>query len=357
MNSSGVLITPVDIICDLAFNQVDNQLVDVFLATYGGIDGTKNLNGRTLVFTQSLTDAEASLWQIKYVTTDALTYISLSKLADIPVLNKFKARYGIEYSNTEWYKKANGTFERIPLLTAAQDTLYYQDGTDPEIFGRIRLREQTADTTLYIDAILGKKSYTSANGVVFTNGLKVKFIGSVYPASYASGTLDLTITAAQPGSNYLTTESTANLYVGEKIIFIDSIGGVTPGTYYVQSLAANGTQFSISLQKGGGAYPLQVGSSSARAIAVSDLEYYVSGVGTAIELLPVADFSTPELYVVDANDSTIYVEPNATDYLTINRASRDRNAWSRSNRWFHSDVIKLFNNLLKNFQRLSYRFV
>jgi hypothetical protein len=357
VNSSGVLVTPVDIICDLGFDQVNNQLVDYFLATYGGIDGTKNLNGRTLIFTQSVTEAEASLWQIKYVTADQLTYITLFKITNIPVLNKFKARYGIDYSNTEWYKKADGTFERIPLLTAAMDTLYYQDGTDPEIFGRIRLVDQTADTTLFIDAILDKKSYTSPTGVVFTNGLKVKFIGDVVPASYASGTINLIITAAQPGSNYLTTESTANLYVGEKIIFVDSIGGVLPGTYYVQSLAANGIQFSISTQKGGGVYPLAPGSASARAIAVSDLEYYVSGVGTAIELLPVADFSTPELYVVDANDSTIYVEPDSTDYLTINRASRDRNAWSRSNRWFHSDVINAtakYNNTTATFDN-NYR--
>jgi Pyruvate/2-oxoacid:ferredoxin oxidoreductase gamma subunit len=399
VNTSGTLVTPVDIICDLKFDQINNQSVDEFLATYGGIDGTANLNGRTLVFTEPVTDAEAGgwqitsffdplpqsssynamtgsfdttffsqtgdvlpedryqLWQIKYVTIDNFTYISLSKLSNIPVLNKFKARYGVTYSNTEWYKKADGTFERIPLLTAAMDTLYYQDGTDPEIFGRIRLVEQTANTTLFIDAILDKKSYTSPNGVVFTNGLKVKFIGDVVPATYASGSFNLIITAAQPGSNYLTTESTANLYIGEKIVFVDSIGGVLPGTYYIQSLAANGIQFSISTQKGGGAYPLELGSAAARAIAVSNLEYYVSGVGTAIELLPVDNFSTPELYVVDANDSTIYVEPNSTDYLTINRASQDRNAWSRSNRWFHSDVINAtakYNNTTATFDN-NYR--
>ena len=31
--------------------------------------------------------------------------------------------------------------------------------------------------------------------------------------------------------------------------------------------------------------------------------------------------------------------PIELDYLTINRASIDKNAWSRSNRWFHADVI------------------
>ena len=399
VNSNGLVITPVDIICDLKFDQVNNQPVDQFLATYGGIDGTANLDGRTLVFTEPVTDAEAGgwqvntffdpltetisnngligsydttffsqtspvapedryqLWQINYVTVDHYTYMTLSKISDIPVLNKFTARYGNQYSNTQWYKTAAGVFERIPLLTAAQDTLYYQDGTDPEIFGRIRLVEQTASTTLFIDAILGRPSYTSPNGVVFTNGLKVKFVGDVSPATYGSGTFPLVITAAQPGSNYLTTASTADLYVGEKIVFSQSIGGVLPGTYYIQSIAANGIQFSISTQKGGGVYPLDIGSGSVTATVVSDLEYYVSGVGTAIELLPVENFVTPELYVVDANDSTIYVEPNSTDYLTINRASLDRNAWSRSNRWFHTDVINAtakYNNTVATFDN-NYR--
>ena len=400
VNSSGTLITPVDLICDLKFDEINNKQVDEFLATYGGIDSTENLNGRTLVFTEPVTDAEAGgwqvttffdpleessannflvgsfdttffsqttdvapedryqLWQINYVTVNNYTFMSLSKISDIPVLNKFTARYGAQYSNTQWYKTAAGLFERIPLLTAAQDTLYYQDGTDPEIFGRIRLIDQSANTTLYIDSILGQPNYTSPTGVVFTNGLKVKFIGDVVPSTYASGTFPLVITAAQAGSNYLTTESTANLYVNEQIIFTESIGGILPGTYYIQSIAANGIQFSISTKKGGGAYPLQPGTvTGVTATVNSDLEYYVSGVGTAIELLLVDIFVTPESYLVDANDSTIYVEPGSTDYLTIDRASRDRNAWSRSNRWFHSDVINAtakYNNATATFDN-NYR--
>jgi hypothetical protein len=41
------------------------------------------------------------------------------------------------YSNTSWYKNSTGYFQQIPLLTAVLNELYYQDGTDPEIFGRI----------------------------------------------------------------------------------------------------------------------------------------------------------------------------------------------------------------------------
>jgi hypothetical protein len=76
-------------------------------------------------------------------------------------------------------------------LTAASDQLYYQDGTDPEIFGRILLLDPVESSTTFIDQILGQTNYTSPNGVAFTNGLKVRFTGDVVPASYGSGTLSV----------------------------------------------------------------------------------------------------------------------------------------------------------------------
>lgn len=57
-------------------------------------------------------------------------------------------------------------------------------------------------------------------------------------------------------------------------------------------------------------------------------EFYVEGVGTSIELLPVSFFDSPAI-----------VEPYTADYITIARNSFDKNEWSRSNRWFHIDVL------------------
>ena len=80
-------------------------------------------------------------------------------------------------------------------------------------------------------------------------------------------------------------------------------------------------------------------------------EYYVEGVGTSIELLPVEDFIAPEGFTAttyvpwdvlgwDSTDweGNSYI-PVTPDYITIARNSIDKNAWSRSNRWFHIDVI------------------
>jgi hypothetical protein len=80
-------------------------------------------------------------------------------------------------------------------------------------------------------------------------------------------------------------------------------------------------------------------------------EYYVQGVGTAIELINTQDLIVPEPFTEGAYnpwdilpwdignyDVTLYI-PVQQDYITIARNSIDRNPWSRSNRWFHIDVI------------------
>ena len=81
-------------------------------------------------------------------------------------------------------------------------------------------------------------------------------------------------------------------------------------------------------------------------------EYYVEGVGDAITLTDVEDLITPESYATEtttlydtvAYDSRPYAKafyrPETLDYITIKRDSRDQNAWSRYNRWFHRSVIE-----------------
>ena len=81
-------------------------------------------------------------------------------------------------------------------------------------------------------------------------------------------------------------------------------------------------------------------------------QFYVEGVGTAITLIPEASLELVTSYSEEISilfDDTKFDEfpfSNATaysgqvDYIVINRASRDRNPWSRYNKWFHKDVIE-----------------
>ena len=327
-NISGKPAGTVDLVTTLDFDQINNQFVTPFVDATGGIDGITSLNGRTLVFLNQNQDPEAGgwqvttqfdplveatannglpgsfdsllfdqttdlpqdqyydVWQIEYkYDTDGQAYMVLNNVLSVSNLEKFNIIFGTEYSSTSWYKNASGVFEEIPLLTAIKDVLYYQDGTDPEIFGQIRLVDPENNATIDIDEIIGKPNYTAPNGVVFTNGLKVVFRGDVIPTSYAGN------------------------------------------------------------------------------------EYYVEGVGTAITLLPVSNFITPETYTQSSTvpyDSTPFDvgnfdatlnAPIVPDYLTINRAGKDLNPWTRSNRWFHIDVINAsaeYNNtvaVVDNLQR------
>ena len=97
-------------------------------------------------------------------------------------------------------------------------------------------------------------------------------------------------------------------------------------------------------------------------------EYYVEGVGSNIILIPTTVFEVMTSYSEDKSiefDATLFDQypfasatsyANQLDYITINRASKDRNPWSRYNRWFHKDVITasaLYNNKLPDYDQAS----
>jgi FG-GAP repeat len=80
--------------------------------------------------------------------------------------------------------------------------------------------------------------------------------------------------------------------------------------------------------------------------------WYVEGVGSAIKLISVSDLESPAIYgtaqdfpfdeqpfdSIPLESATSF--PGQKDYITINRASRDFNSWSRTNRWFHIKVLE-----------------
>jgi hypothetical protein len=81
-------------------------------------------------------------------------------------------------------------------------------------------------------------------------------------------------------------------------------------------------------------------------------EFIVEGIGDSIKLIQFNELSTPEFTSEFFNtrfDGTNFDQfpfdnfkniPLVPEYVTINKASKDKNPWSRYNRWFHSDVIR-----------------
>ncbi len=214
------------------------------------------------------TNVNDYFYQITFVGDVADPVLRLTPISFIPTQQKITPLYGSQYIGLPFFKNLAGAIEQIPYLSAPLDTLYYQDGTNPNKVGVIKLIESNALNTLNVETeILGKKNFTSTNGIVFTNGLKVEFDGDIIPSSYLTG------------------------------------------------------------------------------------QYYVEGVGTSIELVPVESLVVPEGFTAQTTipydttnfdignyDSGLFI-PLDQDYITIARNSINKNAWSRSNRWFHSQVI------------------
>ena len=316
----------IGVISTLPFSQVNGALVN----DIGGIDGVTALNGLTVMFyntgiedeiayvnqfyDQTTYDQETSgsvspgggvpydnttdypgtsifnynyeggyyttvnqnFYTITLLGDQANPQIQLTPTAPIPNNQIITPLFGTQFADIGFYRNSIGTISPIPYNSAILDRLYYQDGSNPNKVGVLKIVDSNVTNTLNIlTQILGRSTYTAPNGVVFSNGLKVLFQGDIYPESY------------------------------------------------------------------------------------NNVEYYVEGVGTAIELIPVTTLVTPGLfsegtyipydtlaYDVGNYDSSLNI-PVEQDYITIARNAINKNAWSRSNRWFHIDVIRataLYNN-------------
>lgn len=95
-----------------------------------------------------------------------------------------------------------------------------------------------------------------------------------------------------------------------------------------------------------------------------DAEFIVEGVGDSIKLIKFSDLDTPDSTAGITNtrfDGSNFDEfpfddfkniPLVPEYITINKSSKDRNSWSRYNRWFHKDVITItanYSNILPDY--------
>ena len=111
---------------------------------------------------------------------------------------------------------------------------------------------------------------------------------------------------------------------------------------------------------------LTVSTSSDLSETYQNKTYYIEGVGSTIDLVAETEMRT---YGDWAQDIGAIWDENGiegwdtagfdnstgqlvrTDYFTISRQAPDRNAWSRSNRWFHKDVI-LESNKRNNYAQI-----
>ena len=263
----------VDLITDIPYSAIQGADYVEFFKTYN-IDSLTSFTSKKIILTNKQDDQWADvpanqrtgIWQI--VNRDGIIY--LTYLSDWPANTKVFVNEGQTYGHIFIFKNTKMEINLLPTLTASNDVFYYQDSTDVNLYGEIRIIDQDPEAVINLNDIIGKKVYISPNNVKFTNGLKIKFTSTTEPSNYFNN------------------------------------------------------------------------------------EYIIEGVGKNIQLVPYANLITPDPNNPNAGagfddenepyDNTNYDltlnAPLRKDYIVINRASIDGNAWSRTNRWFHEDVIR-----------------
>ena len=274
------------------------------------------------------------VWKVVYVDagiTDSNGnkdyLVQLIKTTNVNSNEKVYIKYGLVNANKEFYKDIDGFYKQVPLITATLDNLWIQDATALSLYQPVQIVEYSGWTINVDTEIIGKQNYTSPNGIEFTSGLKIQFGDDVTPAQY------------QNKQYYV--EQVGDIGGGIQLVPVDEL--VTPESYNEEN-SINYPLLRISLSEQvleniPTGTTLNVGSSTILVyeevlvgrnyvttltnISQDDVGSVISGQGI------------PEGTLV----SSIRYDTVFPEYITINRASLDRNAWSRSNRWFHIDVI------------------
>ena len=172
--------------------------------------------------------------------------------------------------------------------------------------------------------------------------------GNVTTASYIEdGTIEFTIPSNAPDILYyisktsIDTSSFIKVFDINENAFLDVNAELLGKKTY---LSANGVELSngMKIKFQGDVLPAEYNTN----------DWYVEGVGDKIKLIkdsnliiPAAysdtkriEFDSDEFDTLPFSDATAYATEK--DYIVVNRASPDRNAWSRYNRWHHKTVIQ-----------------
>ena len=167
---------------------------------------------------------------------------------------------------------------------------------------------------------------------------------------FAVETGSLTITIPYDAPNVLYYVSEANADVGG-VIQVLSIEENTAIDVAAEIIGKSNYKFPSGAALTNGMLISFIGNVTPASYA--DGQYYVEGVGSAITLINKNDlelisaYTTSEAILFDTTPfdnlpfSDASTLASSVDYHVINRASLDKNPWTRYNRWFHKDVIDI----------------
>ena len=378
---------PVGVVSTIPFSSLNGQPVTGF----AGIDGVTSLNGLTVLFYDTGITNEIGFVQNFYDYTEydtnnelvATQTISITATNSIGNLITCSSTANLIVGGSITFTGTTPFGGIKQYSTTADDTLYYIESiTDLTHFtislspngSQVTLTTATGTMTAYTNqGLLEEGYYTYVNQNLYT----INYVGT--PGSYV---INLVPASAIPSgqkiiANFGTQYANKSFFQNEagEIQLIPYISATLDTLYYQDATSANKVGV-IKIIESNITNTIDVNvdilgrknyTSSSGVVFTNGLkitlqgdiyptkyktgQYYVEGVGTAIELISVEDLVVPEAFTESVYipwDSLAYDVgsweasssiPVMQDYITIARNAINLNAWSRSNRWFHIDVI------------------
>ena len=304
---------------------VVNQTTITISGTSGGAVFVLTNDTGLMSVTASYTDIPAGTKITSIFKGDPI--IQLIPSTPVAVDEKVYIKYGIANANKEYYKDIDGFFNVIPLITADANNLWFQDATVANIYQNIQLVNY-AGWNIDVDVdIIGQQNYTSPNGVEFTSGLKIQFGDDVTPATY------------QNRQYYV--EQVGDIGVGIQLVPVDEL--VTPETYNTD----NATNYPLIKIVFSSEVTENIPTGTIITVGSTAVQLYEEAIigrnyiTTLTNIDPTYIGSVVSGIGIPVGTTVLAVRFDKVfpEYITINRASLDRNAWARNNRWFHIDVI------------------
>jgi hypothetical protein len=303
-------IVGVDLVTDIPFNKLQNAPYDQFMID-NNIDGLKAFVNKTIVLINDQDDYwyEPDLYGGKQSPNDlSLTYDENSVPVENPLISQFDRGLPVPVERRRGiWRIAN--VDGVIRLTYIRDwpantRLFVNQGTS---YGHIFIFKDTLLNIYKVPHITAPMDV-----LYYQDSVDSNVIGQIRLIDAApQSTINVSDIL---GSENYTSPNGVKFTNGLKIRFN---GLVNPGNYY-------------------------------------NTEYVVEGVGKSITLTPWTSLITvdpnnpnegdgfsPDNEAYDTiNYDLSYNAPLRKDYIVINRSSVDGNTWSRTNRWFHEDVIR-----------------
>ena len=328
----------------LTYNEVQNANAKIFIKEHSGIDGQQNIDGKKILFLPSKTVGQTPQpWQsnTSYREGNLVVYSN----AVYKVMTDFTSGKLFSESNLSLYDNEDHWYNSAPFddNDVGFGEANFDRGSDVNYekrFGwfRVSIDDQGFIKLSAIGTIELNTKAPIAEGIEYGNR-------EIYRSSKK---LLETVPPITANLDYLYYVDSIDENLTGLIELVDQDNELFVNVENIISRKNYTSPNGVSLENG-----LKIKFvGETKPVEYRDNTYYVEGVGSSIQLVPVNELQTPESWLDTVSiefddtpyDSTGFDQsqpaPADKQYIAIKRNSKERSAWARQNRWFHESVIK-----------------